>query len=46
LLITSLGGTYPTLVTDYDYRMNVIGNRIGGRMFGPERDEIIGGWRK
>jgi hypothetical protein len=29
-----------------EYRWRVFENRVLRRIFGPKRDEIIGGWRK
>jgi hypothetical protein len=28
------------------HRLRVIENRVLGRIFGPKRDKVIGGWRK
>jgi hypothetical protein len=28
------------------YRLRVLENRVLRRIFGPKRDEVIGGWRK
>jgi hypothetical protein len=29
-----------------EYRLRVFENRVLGRIFGPNRDEVSGGWRK
>jgi hypothetical protein len=29
-----------------EHRLKVVGNGVLRRIFGPKRDEIIGGWRK
>jgi hypothetical protein len=29
-----------------EHRLRVFENRVLGRIFGPERDEVTGGWRK
>jgi hypothetical protein len=29
-----------------EHRLRVFGNRVLGRIFGPKRDEVMGGWRK
>jgi hypothetical protein len=29
-----------------EYRLRVFENRVMRRIFGPKRDEVIGGWRK
>jgi hypothetical protein len=29
-----------------EHRVRVFKNRVLGRIFGPKRDEVIGGWRK
>jgi hypothetical protein len=29
-----------------EHRLRVFENRVLGRLFGPKRDEVIGGWRK
>jgi hypothetical protein len=29
-----------------EHRLRVFANRVQGRIFGPKRDEIMGGWRK
>jgi hypothetical protein len=34
------------LILREEHKLRVIENRVLRRIFGPERDEIIGGWRK
>jgi hypothetical protein len=29
-----------------EHRLRTFENRVLGRIFGPKRDEVIGGWRK
>jgi hypothetical protein len=29
-----------------EYRLRLFGNTVARRIFGPKRDEVIGGWRK
>jgi hypothetical protein len=29
-----------------EHRLRVFENRMSGRIFGPKRDEVTGGWRK
>jgi hypothetical protein len=35
-----------TLTLREGYRLRVFKNRVLRRIFGPKRDEVIGGWRK
>jgi hypothetical protein len=30
----------------YEHRLRVFENKVMGKIFGPKRDEVIGGWRK
>jgi hypothetical protein len=33
------------LILREEHRVRVFGNRVLRRMFGPKRDEVIGGWK-
>jgi hypothetical protein len=33
-------------INDEEHRLRVFENKVLGRIFGPKRDEVIGGWRK
>jgi hypothetical protein len=35
-----------SLMLREEHRLRVFGNRVLRRIFGPERDEVTGGWRK
>jgi hypothetical protein len=35
-----------SLILRETYRLTVFENRVLGRIFGPKRDEVTGGWRK
>jgi hypothetical protein len=35
-----------SLILEEDHRLRVFENRVLRRIFGPKRDEVIGGWRK
>jgi hypothetical protein len=35
-----------TLTLREEYRLRVFENRVLRRIFGPKRDEVMGGWRK
>jgi hypothetical protein len=39
--------TWPLIFTEeYTSRLRVFENRVLRRIFGPKRDEVMGGWRK
>jgi hypothetical protein len=35
-----------SLTLKVEHRLRVLENRVLRRIFGPKRDEVIGGWRK
>jgi hypothetical protein len=39
-------GVKAGLVIREDYRFKMLENRVLRRIFGPKRDEVMGGWRK
>jgi hypothetical protein len=38
-------GTW-SLTLREEHRLRVFGNRVVRRIFGPKREEVVGGWRK
>jgi hypothetical protein len=46
LPIALYGCETPSLTLREQHRLKVYGERVVRRIFGPKRDEIIGGWRK
>jgi hypothetical protein len=41
-----MGVKLVSLVLKEEHRLRVFKNRVLGKIFGPKRDEVIGGWRK
>jgi hypothetical protein len=46
LLVVSYGCETWSLTLREEHRLRVFENRVLRRIFGPERDEVTGGWRK
>jgi hypothetical protein len=35
-----------SLTVKEEHRLRVLENRVQGRIFGPKRDDVTGGWKK
>jgi hypothetical protein len=46
LLVVSYSCETWYLTLSEEHRLRVFENRVFGRIFGPKRDEVTGGWRK